>query len=190
MNSKALRLLLFLFLSLILGIQSCSKQQKTEEKTNSQSSLSTVAEVTNVTLRGGLAPNFTWKDASGKQIDFDSFRGKVTLINFWATWCGPCKRELPDLVALSKELSDKNVKILGVSVDRGGDVVSNVKGYIEQYGIPYQVVIANDDLVEAFGNIYAVPTSFIVDQQGNIKQTLVGMRSKEAFVQALTPLLN
>ena len=173
----------------LLGVVSCGKQQQSEERAAGSPSSSNIAQVTNVTLRGGLAPNFTWKDAAGKQIDFDSFRGKVTLINFWATWCGPCKRELPDLVALSKELSEKNVKIIGVSVDRGVDVANDVKNFVEQHGIPYQVVIASDELVEAFGNISAIPTSFIVDQQGKITQTLIGMRSKEAFAQALTPFL-
>ncbi len=175
-----------------LFLTSCTKQQKIENSTPPTPSVSSsnIAEVTTVTLRPNLAPNFSWKDAAGKQTDFESFRGKVTLLNFWATWCGPCKRELPDLIALSKELADKNIKILGISVDRGGDVLNSVKSFTEEYGIPYQIVIANDELVEAFGNVYAIPTSFVVDQQGKIVQTLVGIRSKEAIAQALVSVLN
>ncbi|MBI4548410.1 MAG: TlpA family protein disulfide reductase [Ignavibacteriae bacterium] len=148
-----------------------------------------VAEVITVTTRPNTVPNFTWKDPSGKIVDFDSFRGKITLINFWATWCGPCKRELPDLVALSNALAPRGVKFIGISVDRGANVVETVRSYIGQYKIPYQNVIANGELEEAFGNIRAIPTSFIIDANGRIVQTIVGMRTKEFFAQAINRLL-
>ena len=190
--TKNISILVLLFCCLTFFISiNCAKQEKTNGTTvqTPVTSSSNVAEVTAVMLKPNLAPNFTWKDASGKQVDFESFRGKVTLLNFWATWCGPCKRELPDLIALSKELADKNIKIIGVSVDRSSDVLNSVKSFSDEHGIPYQIVIANDELVQAFGNVYAIPTSFVIDQQGKIAQTLVGMRSKEAIAQALTSTL-
>lgn len=149
---------------------------------------SQVTEVLTVTTRPDAAPNFTWKDSTGKTVDFDSFKGKVTLINFWATWCGPCKRELPDLVALSSELASQNVKIIGVSTDRGANVVDEVSAFVKEHGLTYQNVIANADLEEAFGNIRAIPISFLIDAHGKISQTIVGLRSKEFYAQAILAL--
>jgi thiol-disulfide isomerase/thioredoxin len=145
-----------------------------------------VAEVISVETRGEKVPNFTWKDSTGKTVDLDAYRGKVTLINFWATWCGPCRRELPDLVALSRELAGRDVRIIGVSTDRGSNVIDDVQSFVDAQGIPYQIVVANENLEEAFGNIRALPTSFVVDANGKIIQSFIGMRSKEFFAEALT----
>lgn len=168
----------------------CSKKEQSESiENNTVPKASNVSEILNVAKRSDLAPNFSWRDKDGKTIDFDKFRGKVTLVNFWATWCGPCKRELPDLIALSKEMADKNVKILGVSTDRGSNVIEDVRAFVAEKGIPYQNLIANEYLEEAFGNVRVIPTSFIIDAEGKIVQTIVGMRSKEQFAEAINALL-
>jgi len=180
-----------ILITLLLFTGGCAKKEKTEsQEVSGNPDALNVAEVTKVEKRTGQVPNFFWTDASGKQVTFDSFRGKVTLVNFWATWCGPCRKELPDLVALSKEFANRNVKILGISTDRGSNVVNDVKTFVQEKSIPYQVVISNSDLEEAFGNISAIPTSFIIDQQGKIVQKLLGARTKEMFAQSITPLLN
>lgn len=144
-----------------------------------------VPEISAVQKRDNKAPNFSWIDSTGKSVSFDGVKAKVNFINFWATWCGPCKAELPDLVALSKEYEGKNVKFFGLSVDRGGDVGTDVKNFVVEHGIPYTVLVANDDVQEAFGNITGIPTSFIVDGDGNIKQSYVGLRNKDFLKQAL-----
>jgi thiol-disulfide isomerase/thioredoxin len=144
-----------------------------------------VPEISAVQKRDNKAPNFSWTDSTGKTVSFDGVRTKVNFINFWATWCGPCKAELPDLVALSKEYEGKNVKFFGLSVDRGGDVGMDVQKFAADHDIPYTVLVANDDVQEAFGNITGIPTSFIVDGDGNIKQTYVGLRNKDFLKQAL-----
>jgi|ERR1051326_3932267 peroxiredoxin len=148
-----------------------------------------VTEVSTVAKRAEKAPNFSWKDSTGKTVDLDSFHGTVTLVNFWATWCGPCKRELPDLISLSREMDNRKVKFIGVSTDRGPNTVEDVRTFVKDRGIPYQVLIANDDLEDAFGNPRAIPTTFIIDANGKIAQTIVGMRTKEFFAQAITSLL-
>jgi len=149
---------------------------------------SNIAEVLTVTRRNDQVPNFTWKDNTGRTVDFDGFRGKVTLINFWATWCGPCKKELPDLVALSQELAGANIKILGVATDRTPNATELVGDFVKEHGIPYLNLVSNDDLEDAFGNPRAIPTSFLIDANGKIAQTIVGMRSKEFYRQAMTAL--
>jgi len=163
----------------------CTNKQPAEKNNGTAIKAENISEILNVTKRSGLVPNFSWKDKDGKTVDFDNFKGKVTLINFWATWCGPCQKEIPDLITLNKEMTDKNVKILGVSTDRGTNVLEDVRQFISEKGINYQNLISNEDLEEAFGNIRVIPTSFIVDSEGKIVQTIVGMRSKEQFAEAI-----
>ena len=186
-----LRFLSLLFCaSVALVFIRCSRNEKTEtaDRTTMEKSHH-VPEVTGVTKRGDMVPNFTWNDASGKAVDFDSFRGKVTLLNFWATWCGPCKKEIPDLVALSNELSSTNVKIIGVATDRGPNALGTVQEYVDNHNISYLNVVANSDLEEAFGNIRMIPTSFLINAEGKIAQTIVGLRTKEFYRQAINSLL-
>ena len=174
----------------LLIFTSCTKKEESESNNSSTSvPASNVSEITNVIKRADMAPNFSWKDKDGKTIDFYSFKGKVTLVNFWATWCGPCKRELPDLIKLSKEMAEKNVKVIGISTDRGANVIEDLRSFVADKGIPYQIVISNEDLEEAFGNVRVIPTTFLVDETGKITQTIVGMRSKEQFAEAILALL-
>jgi thiol-disulfide isomerase/thioredoxin len=148
-----------------------------------------VADLVSVEKRSDKAPNFSWKDSTGKLTDFEAFHGKVTFINFWATWCGPCKKELPDLVTLSREMADRNVRFIGISTDRGANIIEDVRSFVREQGIPYQIVISNDDLEDAFGNPRAIPTSFLVDADGKIVRTIVGMQSKQALSEAITAVL-
>lgn len=174
---------LFLFLLLLFAIASCTKKEKaTSDESNTESGKVYVPEVFNVTARTDMAPNFSWKDRAGQETDFDSFRGKVTLVNFWATWCGPCKKELPDLIDLSKELADRGVVILGIATDR---ITSDVAPFVAEYGIPYTIVLSNEDIEEYFGNIRVVPTTFLVNAEGKIVDTIIGSRSKEQFKKAI-----
>jgi thiol-disulfide isomerase/thioredoxin len=179
----------FLFFSIaLLGIVfiSCTKKTAEGDKAAASSQdAANVTEVTTVEKRENKAPNFSWQDQSGKTVDFASNSGKLTLVNFWATWCGPCKHELPDLIALSKEYESRGVKIIGISADVGTDVIGDVKSFVQEEGIPYQVLIANEEIKEAFGNVSMLPTSFVVDKEGNILETMIGARSKAQFAEAL-----
>ncbi len=179
-----------LFLAAGCGQKNDSKigdQQQSQIRGTADGSAN-VAEVFAITRRPDKVPNFSWKDGTGRTADFDSFHGKVTLINFWATWCGPCKRELPDLIALSQELAGMNIKILGVATDRVPNAMDLVGSFVKEQNIPYLNVLSNDDLEDAFGNPRAIPTSFLVDSNGKIVQTIVGMRSKDFYRQAMTAL--
>jgi len=178
---------LWFSLLLVFAIIGCSKKEKTaSDESNTESVKAYVPEVFNVSTRTDMVPNFSWKDRAGAQTDFDSFRGKVTLVNFWATWCGPCKRELPDLIALSKELADRNVVIIGIATDR---VTSDVAPFVAEQGITYTIILSNEDLEEAFGNIRVVPTTFLINSEGKIVDTIVGSRTKEQFKKAILALL-
>lgn len=187
-RSRSLALSLTLSLLVVAG---CAKKEEPQRSGRTSSAVGgdNVTEVTGVDKRAEKAPNFSWKDSTGKTVDLDSFHGTVTLINFWATWCGPCKRELPDLISLSREMANRKVKFIGVSTDRGPGTLDDVRAFVKDHGIPYQIVISNDDLEDAFGNPRAIPTTFLIDANGKIAQTIVGMRTKEFFAQAVTSLL-
>jgi thiol-disulfide isomerase/thioredoxin len=189
-----MKTMLIAALLIALLLPGCSKnttQKQAEQTTTSSASASggKVAELISVTPRSPKAANFSWKDSTGATVTFDQFKGKVTLINFWATWCGPCKKELPDLISLSKELAPKGVKFIGVSVDRAPNVVDLVRTFCTEQGITYQILLSNDDMEAAFGNPRAIPTTVLVDADGNIAQTIVGLRTKEFYAQAITALI-
>lgn len=135
---------------------------------------------------GRKAADFSWTDESGNKVTFAEFsKDNVVLINFWATWCGPCKRELPDLIALHNEYKGKNVKIIGISVDRDADVLGLVRNFAAEANLTYPIVIDNGDLEKAFGGIRGIPTSFFVNKNGDIVKKMIGLQSKETFQAAL-----
>ena len=180
---------LLIAIAIASSLSTGCRKRPAEEAAPSKASSSNINEVFNVVKRPGKAPEFSWRDSTGATVSFDAFRGKLVLVNFWATWCGPCKRELPALIELNKEYAARGVKILGVSSDRGANIIDDVRAFVHDSGIPYQVVLSNDDLEEAFGNIRALPTSFLINEEGSIVQTFVGGREKQFFAQAITAAL-
>ena len=148
-----------------------------------------VAQVLTVSGRDGLAPQFTWKDSDGKDVSFDETRGKVTLVNFWATWCAPCKKELPDLVELSRKYAGRGFKVMGVATDRTPNSAGLVSEFVQKYSIPYQILLSTQEIEDAFGNVRMMPTSFLVDGDGRIVRTIVGIRTRDQLEELITPLL-
>ncbi|HVZ41749.1 MAG TPA: TlpA disulfide reductase family protein [Candidatus Kapabacteria bacterium] len=152
-----------------------------------------VAEASSVqgTLSGksGPAPDFSWKDAAGTEHSLHDYRGKVVMINFWGTWCGPCRGELPDIVKIRQEMQDKGFEVIGLNVNEQprADMTAPqyVAAFAQQNGLYYPLVLASDELVEAYGGIEAVPTMFIVNGKGNVVKKLVGRQSDQAFRDAI-----
>jgi len=185
-------------LAAALVLASCGKQEQKPSANNSanQSTNSTdykgnVSLASGVTPSGGeSAADFSWYDDAGKRVSLNDLKGKTVLINFWATWCGPCKMELPDIESLSKEYASKGLVIIGVSVDKGADPLGNVSGFAASNGLTYQIVIDTKDIADAYGNINAIPTSFILDKSGHIVQKWVGVRDKAFFEAAVTKYLD
>ncbi len=119
-----------------------------------------------------LLPPLTMQALDGRIITTDDLRGKVTLVNFWATWCGPCRAEIPDLIKLQARYPDQ-LQIIGVSADEGP--VQVVEDFVTQFGINYPIVMTTPELNEAFPGVMALPTSFIVDPDGRVVRTHVGL---------------
>jgi thiol-disulfide isomerase/thioredoxin len=135
----------------------------------------------------GRAVDFTWKDGSSTKSFSAVTKGKVVLLNIWATWCGPCKREIPDLIALSQEMAPRGVMFVGVSVDQHEKRLMMVKNYVEKVGVTYINIVDDNPpkIAEAYGGIRAIPTTMIIDRNGNVVERLVGMRSKAEFKAAI-----
>ena len=137
------------------------------------------------------APDFTLKTLEGKTLTLSSLRGKVVLINFWATWCAPCRYEIPDLSRLQTRYREQGLVVLGVSVDEIETVF--LERFKENYKMSYPVLHGPPAeigrLVQLYGGIYSVPTTFVVDRRGVIVDIFVGARREADFLAAITPLL-
>ena len=129
----------------------------------------------------------TLKDMDGADVTLSSFKGKVLLINFWATWCAPCKAEIPGFVELQEEYAD-DLQILGISVD---DTPEDVRPYAEEYEMNYPVLIGlyREDVEEAYGPFFGIPQSFVISRDGRICRKHAGMAPKEKFEQEIKALL-
>lgn len=134
------------------------------------------------------APAWTLKDLDGKPVSFAQFKGKVVVIDFWATWCGPCRVEIPGYIELQKKYAKDGLVIIGISIDEKGPAV--VKQFAEKMGVNYQMVMADDKIVEAFGGIEAIPTTFIIDRSGKIQERKIGAEPTASFEKRLLPFLN
>jgi thiol-disulfide isomerase/thioredoxin len=130
---------------------------------------------------------FTLKDMNGVDVKLESFKGKVILLNFWATWCGPCKAEIPLLVELQEKYPDDLV-VLGFSVD---DPAEKMKPYAEEYKVNYPLLVGNgrEDVQNAFGPLLGIPVSVIIDRDGIIAKKHTGIATKEQFEQEIKALL-
>jgi len=108
----------------------------------------------------------------GNPVDSDSFKGKALLVTFFATWCPPCRDEIPALIALQEEYQDQGFTVLGLSVDEDGAEI--VKALLEKTGVNYPVLMADSAVAKGFGGVNGIPTSFLVDKSGNIVLRYIG----------------
>ena len=133
------------------------------------------------------APAWKLKDLDGQLVDSAQFKGKVVVIDFWATWCVPCRSEIPGYVALQKKYGKDGLAIVGISLDTVAP--AEVKQFVAQNHMNYPVVIGDESVTAIFGGVDAIPTTFIVDRQGNIRYRKVGAEETAAFEQRLLPWL-
>lgn len=128
------------------------------------------------------APLFSLEGLDGRLVHLEDFRGKVVLINFWATWCPPCRHELPDIVRLREELKGKGFEVIGIILEsRDARVENTVRQMQQSYGIHYPLVWGTNQVVMDYGNISAIPTTFVINKKGEIVQSFVGARDYQTF---------
>lgn len=131
-------------------------------------------------------PPFLVNDLGGQVVSTAALRGKVVIVNFWATWCPPCQEEIPEMMELQKEFQGK-LQIIGVSMDDGPP--QGVKEFADKIGMNYPVVMGSEAFSEEYGGIPALPTSFVIDPQGRVVQKHVGLYPKEVYDTEIRALL-
>ncbi|HWQ54860.1 MAG TPA: TlpA disulfide reductase family protein [Bryobacteraceae bacterium] len=133
------------------------------------------------------APDFSLKDGDGRTVRLSDYRGKVVLLNFWATWCGPCKIEVPWFIDFERRNKDRGFSVIGVSMDDDG--WEAVKPFVNRLGVNYRIVLGDDRVSEAYGGVEALPTTFLIDREGNIAAVHVGLAGKNDFEDGIEKLL-
>jgi thiol-disulfide isomerase/thioredoxin len=132
--------------------------------------------------------NFSFKDTTGKKVSLSGFKGKVILLDFWATWCAPCKQEIPGFIELQKKYGARGLQIVGLSVD---DSLNMAKAYAAQMKMNYPILLAEgeEDILKAYDPIPSIPVSIIIDRAGRIVSRHLGIASMDVFEKEIVPLL-
>lgn len=131
---------------------------------------------------GDKAPEFKLKDLNGKEVKLSDYKGKIVLIDFWATWCGPCRKGIPDLIQLQNEYKSEIV-VLGITLDNKTNTANDVDPFVKNMKINYPVLWTDDETIKNYGNINSIPTSFVVDKKGVIVSKHVGLVAKSEYVK-------
>ncbi|MGF1671694.1 MAG: TlpA family protein disulfide reductase [Balneolaceae bacterium] len=141
--------------------------------------------VTDGTL--GAIPDYEFETLDGNLIKISDYEGKVVMLNFWATWCGPCRREIPELIRLKEKYEDRGFEIIGIALDEQGFDV--VRPFINQFDINYKIVVDDYSYGNELGGIYMVPTTYIVNAEGKIAFRKIGEITMEDIEPRLLDLL-
>lgn len=143
--------------------------------------------VSSASFSARIAPDFTLPQLSGQPLTLSGYRGKVVLLDFWATWCEPCRVETPLLVALQNKYRDQGLEIIGVSMD---DTPDPVHGFYQQFKMNYPVVMGNAKIGEEYGGVLGLPIAFLIDREGRIQKKHIGATDASIFEKEIVELLH
>jgi peroxiredoxin len=135
---------------------------------------------------GEQAPNFVLKDLQGKEVSLEDYKGKGVLINFWASWCEPCKAEMPALNNIHKKYKDKGVEVIGINA---GDTELVAKTFTKEMGLEFPVVLDPKGDVQKAYKVIPLPTSFLIDKDGKVVKMITGERTEEQFEEYIKEIL-
>ena len=136
---------------------------------------------------GQMAPPFTVRDLDGRSVRLQDLRGKPVVLDFWATWCAPCRVSMPDLDALQERYSEQGLVVLGLSLDEEG--TAPVKRFVDRLGIKFRIALANEKLLAQYGPIRSAPTTLFINRRGVVVRRVVGYVDKETMESFIRELL-
>jgi cytochrome c biogenesis protein CcmG/thiol:disulfide interchange protein DsbE len=174
---KSLRLVAVVGVAALLGTVACTLPEEREP----------VKQAVKDTATRKVAPEFTLKDANGKVVHLADYKGKVVLLDFWATWCGPCNVEIPWFTEFERKYKVRGFEVLGVSMDEDG--WKAIQPFATAKGINYRIVLGDDKTGDLYGGIEALPTAFIIDREGRIASVHLGLVARKEFQDAIEQLL-
>lgn len=135
------------------------------------------------------APAWTLKDVDGRDVKSTDFKGKVVLVDFWATWCGPCRKEMPEYEALRKKYAERGLMILGLSLDDGVEP-GELKRFGETMKVGYPLILADAEVAESFGDFKGfLPTAYLIDREGKIRHVKTGLTDMAVYEKLIVSLL-
>ena len=181
-KEKTFMLGLFSAIAILAG---CSRETPPEKSLEATVEREQVIEA--VVEGWGDAPDFTLPKLGGGQFTLSSLKGKVIILDFWATWCPPCRIEIPDFISLYQDYKEDGLEIVGIALDQKKEVA--VKPFAEKMGINYILVFGGREVTGKYGGIRGIPTTFIIDRHGNIAGKHIGLTSKDVFEKEVKELL-
>ncbi|MCE9626356.1 MAG: TlpA family protein disulfide reductase [Candidatus Eisenbacteria bacterium] len=140
-----------------------------------------------VTSHARQAPSFSVKTLEGKSLRFAEYRNRPVIVDFWATWCGPCRASMPHLSSMQSRYEKQGLAVIGMSVDDGGPAA--VRKFANQLGVKFTLAMANDEILDAYGPIRSIPTTFFINRKGEIVRRVVGYIDGETMEDYVKEIL-
>lgn len=176
MKKRTIIILVVAFVAVVFGVLRAARLTKFSEATAED--------------KGGVfkpAPDFTLLDIHGNRKSLSDFKGKVVILDFWATWCPPCRKEIPHFIELYDDYKERGLEIIGVALDENGE--EKVRSFSDENSINYTVLLGNREVSELYGGIFSIPTTFIIDREGRIRKKYIGYRDKSVFENNIREIL-
>jgi thiol-disulfide isomerase/thioredoxin len=139
-------------------------------------------------IQGQVAPDFELQSLDGTNMKLSSYRGKAVLLNFWATWCGPCKIEMPWFIELQKQYGPQGLQIVGVAMDDSSN--EEISKFVKEMGVDYPILLGKESVGEQYGGVGVLPTTYFIDRDGKIVAREFGLQSRSVFVDHIKQALS